>query len=317
MHGIDASGVGVRHRRTGDEPPPALPPAFYRADLWRAGSRVVRGLPAWLVDRVCVGLGAVCFHLDRRGRKVVAANLLPVLSGDRSAAQRAAGRLYRRFAVKLADLLRLENGETACQWITNPKEREVIETATARGRGVLFLTPHLGNWEHGGLLLADFGLRLTVLTLGEPEDELTAARAASRARLGMETLVIGHDSFALVEVVKRLNAGAAMAIAIDRPAGAQGVRVEWFGQPFQASAVAVELARASGCALVGVTFVRRHNSLVVSVLPEFTYDRRALGGREARRHFTQQILRAFEPAIRDHPDQWYHFVPLWAGSEAR
>jgi KDO2-lipid IV(A) lauroyltransferase len=227
-----------------------------------------------------------------------------------------ARRLYRRFALKLADLLRLENGHTACQWVTQPGEREVIETAVARGRGVLFLTPHLGNWEHGGLLLSDFGLQLTVLTLGEPEDELTAVRAASRARLGIQTLVIGQDSFALVEVVKRLSAGAALAIAIDRPAGHQGVRVEWFGQPFQASAVAVELARASGCALVGVTFVRRNDRLVAKVLPEFTYDRRTLGGREARRELTQQILRAFEPQIREHLDQWYHFIPLWPEGEA-
>jgi lauroyl/myristoyl acyltransferase len=22
-------------------------------------------------------------------------------------------------------------------------------------------------------------------------------------------------------------------------------------------------------------------------------------------------MRAFEPAIRQHPDQWFHFVPIW------
>ena len=226
-----------------------------------------------------------------------------------------ARRLYRKFALKLADLLRLESGQAACRWETDTREREVIRAAKARGRGVLFLTPHLGNWEHGGLLLAEFGLELTVLTLGEPEDELTAVRAASRARWGMQTLVIGQDSFALVEVVKRLDAGAAMAIAIDRPAERNGVLVEWFGHPFRASSVAVELARASGCALVGVTFVRRDDRLVAKVLPEFTYDRQKLGGRDARQELTQQILRAFEPQIREHLDQWYHFVPIWPGPE--
>jgi hypothetical protein len=46
-------------------------------------------------------------------------------------------------------------------------------------------------------------------------------------------------------------------------------------------------------------------------LSEITYDRRALGHREARRELTQKILRAFEPEIRQHLDQWYHFVPIW------
>jgi hypothetical protein len=36
-----------------------------------------------------------------------------------------------------------------------------------------------------------------------------------------------------------------------------------------------------------------------------------LGKREARQELTQQILRAFEPEIRQHLDQWYQFVPVW------
>jgi lauroyl/myristoyl acyltransferase len=87
--------------------------------------------------------------------------------------------------------------------------------------------------------------------------------------------------------------------------------VELFGRPFEAPAAAAELARASGCALIGVTIVRRPTGYAVKVLPEFTYDRRALGNREARRELTRQILRAFEPAIRQNIDQWYQFVPIW------
>ena len=57
--------------------------------------------------------------------------------------------------------------------------------------------------------------------------------------------------------------------------------------------------------------VRRGGGCAVKVLPELTYDRRALGSREARRELTQQILRAFEPEIRNHLDQWYQFLPVW------
>jgi hypothetical protein len=49
----------------------------------------------------------------------------------------------------------------------------------------------------------------------------------------------------------------------------------------------------------------------VRVLPEFVYDRAALGNREARGELTRQIMRAFEPEIREHLDQWYQFVPVW------
>jgi lauroyl/myristoyl acyltransferase len=155
------------------------------------------------------------------------------------------------------------------------------------------------------------GIKLTVITLAEPDDSLTEIRAASRARWGIETLILGRDSFAFVEVIKRLQAGAALAIAIDRPTERSDGWVEFFGRPFAAPPAAAELARASGCALVGVTIVRHPKGFAVKVLPEFNYDRRALGSREARRDLTQQILRAFEPEIRNHLDQWYQFVPIW------
>jgi KDO2-lipid IV(A) lauroyltransferase len=213
--------------------------------------------------------------------------------------------------VKLADLWRAEAGVSVRSWVINPGELEIIRTASQRGRGVLFIVLHLGNWEHGGLLLAELGIKLIVITLAEPDDGLTEIRAASRARWGIETLIIGRDSFALVEVIKRLQTGAALAIAIDRPTERSDSRVELFGQPFAAPPVVAELARASGCALVGATIVRHPKGFAAKVLPEFTYDRHALGSREARRELTQQILRAFEPEIRNHLDQWYQFVPIW------
>ena len=114
-----------------------------------------------------------------------------------------------------------------------------------------------------------------------------------------------------MEVIKQLQAGADLAISLDRPPERGGVPIEFFGHPFEASLAAAELARASGCALIGVTIVRRPNGYAVKVLPEFTYDRKALGNREARRELTQQILRAFEPEIRKDIDQWYQFTPIW------
>jgi predicted RND superfamily exporter protein/lauroyl/myristoyl acyltransferase len=284
---------------------------LYRAGLWRLGLATVRALPAWLVNGLCVVGAELHFRLRRQHREVVVANLLPACSGDRSAAEKTVHRLYRSFAVKLADLWRLESGAPVRNWGTTPGDLEIIQAASARGRGVLFLTFHLGNWEHGGLLLAELGIKLTVISLAEPDDRLTGMRIASRARLGMETLIIGQDPFTLVEVIKRLQTGAALAMAIDRPVERSHLRVELFGQPFQAPPLAGELARASGCALVGVTILRSREGYAVKVLPEFTYDRQALGTREARRELTQKIVRAFEAEIRKHLDQWYQFVPIW------
>jgi hypothetical protein len=46
-------------------------------------------------------------------------------------------------------------------------------------------------------------------------------------------------------------------------------------------------------------------------LPPIPYDRGSLRQREARHKLTQEIMRAFEPVIQQHLDQWYHFIPIW------
>jgi predicted RND superfamily exporter protein/predicted LPLAT superfamily acyltransferase len=299
--GTDARGKSTR----------AKLPAFYRAGLWRFGLAVVRILPVGLVKGFCLIIAEIYYRLQRERREMVVANFLPVLGGDHAAAKKAAHRLFWNFSAKLVDLWRVEGGVPVSEWLTHSPELEIIRAARAHGRGVLFITLHLGNWEHGGLLLNQLGIQLTVLTLAEPDDGLTDLRITLRRRCGVETLIIGQDSFAFVEVIKRLQAGEALAISLDRPAARGGVPIEFFGQTFDAPVAAAELARASGCALVGVTLVRRPDGYAVKVLPEFTYDRRELGSREARQALTQKILRAFEPEIRKDIDQWYQFVPLW------
>jgi KDO2-lipid IV(A) lauroyltransferase len=176
---------------------------------------------------------------------------------------------------------------------------------------VVVLTAHLGNWEIGGPLLAGHGAKLTAITQAEPGRGLTELRRQSRARWGIETVVIGDDAFGFVEIIRRLQEGGTTALLIDRAPGTRTVTAELFGRPFQASPAAAELARSTGCALVGVSIVRIGDKYHAKVLPEFLYDRRALASRDARQLLTQEILRAFEPEIRRHPDQWFHFVPVW------
>lgn len=287
------------------------PPSLYRAGLWHVGLWIVRYVPAGFLKWLFRAISRIYLIVRKERVDIVTQNLRPVLNGDPLAARQAACRVHLRFAEKLVDLWRVESGLPVKKWLTNGQQLETIQNAAKRGKGVLFITLHLGNWEHGGLLLAQLGLPLTVLTLAEPDDGLTELRVSLRRRCGVETLMIGQDSFAFVEVIKRLQEGGALAISLDRPPERNGVEIEFFGQPFLASPAAAELARASGCALIGVTIARRAEGFSVNVLPEITYDRRALATRDGRRDLTQQILRAFEPLIRQDIEQWYQFVPIW------
>jgi lauroyl/myristoyl acyltransferase len=139
-------------------------------------------------------------------------------------------------------------------------------------------------------------------------------RQASRARWGIETLVVGEDAFAFIEVIKRLQDGGTVALLMDRPPKRTEVTVELFGRPFGASIAPAELARASGCSILPVYIAYGNKGYQAVGLPAVDYDRRALGKRDARVELTQRIIQALAPAIREHADQWYHFTPIWKKS---
>jgi predicted exporter/lauroyl/myristoyl acyltransferase len=290
------------------------PSYFYGAFIWRLGLSLGRFIPAPVFALFARLIAAIYWRMAVSRREIVIQNLLPVLN-DRQLATRAARELFTEFMIKITDLWRYESGGELGRWRGDWNGWHHFATAHARGKGVLLVTPHLGNWEFGGEFLVQHGCTLIVLTQPEPDPRLTEMRQNSRRLRGIETLVVGEDMFAFVEIIRRLQAGATVALLVDRPPVPTAVKVELFGKPFLASNAVAELARASGSAIVPTYIVRQRDHYLANMLPEIAYDRAAIGNREARIRLTQEILRAFEPAIRQHLTQWFHFVPIWPETE--
>jgi lauroyl/myristoyl acyltransferase len=290
----------------------ATPSAMYRADIWRLGLWLGRVLPTGLGEWLAGIAGFIYSQLFWRRREVVVQNLLPVFAGNRNAAQTAARKLFQEFAIKVMHLWRFESGRSVEKSLVGWSGWEIFETSQARGKGVLLVTPHLGNWEFGGAFMRKRDMKLLVLTQAEPQQALTELRKNSRSHWGIETFVVGQDPFAFVEIIKRLQDGAVIALLADRPPASTGVEIELFGKPFRASNAAAELARASGCAIVPCYVLREDEGYRAHFLPEINYDRAAIGDRKARIKVTQEIMKTLEPAIRENATQWYHFIPIWS-----
>jgi predicted exporter/lauroyl/myristoyl acyltransferase len=287
------------------------PSALYRTALWRAGLRITCLLPARVLAWLCRSLSGVYWHCNVRRRDIVIQNLLPALQGDVVKARSVSRELFAQFAGKIADLWRYESGQPIEHLVSDLQGWQHLAAARQRKRGILLLTPHLGNWELGAPLLVKRDVPVCIITLEEPAPGLTELRQASRSRWGIDTLVIGQNPFAFVEVIRRLENGSTVALLVDRPPPSSATPVELFGRPFLASLAAAELARASGCILLPVYVPKIGAGYRAEVLPEIAYDRAALGSRQGRQQLTGKIMRAFEPVIQQHLSQWYHFVPVW------
>ena len=169
------------------------PSQFYGAFVWRIGLSLGRFIPVPIFVFFARLFAAIYWRLAAHRREIVIQNLLPVLDGDRQQAARTGRELLTKFFLKITDLWRYESGAKVESGLGDWQGWEHFTAAHARGKGVLLVTPHLGNWEFGGAFLIEHGYELLVLTQPEPDKKLTELRQISRTRRGVETLVVGEE----------------------------------------------------------------------------------------------------------------------------
>jgi KDO2-lipid IV(A) lauroyltransferase len=98
----------------------------------------------------------------------------------------------------------------------------VLEAAHARGRGVILVAGHLGNWELAGAYLAARGLPMEAVARQQENPLFDAWLTRTRSRTGMRVI---YDGDAVRRVPRALRAGAAVALMMDQ--GAVGLASTW------------------------------------------------------------------------------------------
>jgi Kdo2-lipid IVA lauroyltransferase/acyltransferase len=131
---------------------------------------------------------------------------------------------------------------------------ELIERAHAAGRGIVFLTPHLGCFEITAQGYATrFGTAgrgpITVLYRPARQAWLRALLASSRSRPGLATAPTTLAGVKLM--LKALRAGQAVGLLPDQvPPEGLGVWAPFFGQAAYTMTLSVRLAQQSGATVL-------------------------------------------------------------------
>ncbi|MDX1931172.1 MAG: lysophospholipid acyltransferase family protein [Capsulimonadales bacterium] len=216
-------------------------------------------------------------------------------------------RVYIQFAKSGVDFLRgpaLNRAEL--DRIVRADGWQYAEEARKAGKGTIFITAHLGNWEMLGRWLAAHGIDLTVVAR-EPEEPAFAEFIHElRLNAGFKVAYRGDSAR---ELLRLLKANRAIGLLPDQNSG--DVFVPFFGVPAGTAVGPAALALHTGAALIPSYCVR---------LPDDTYrllllppiDTRSTGNREADQlRITTEVNRVLETVIRDYPDQWLWLHNRW------
>jgi KDO2-lipid IV(A) lauroyltransferase len=181
---------------------------------------------------------------------------------------------------------------------------EHFENALREGRGVLFATAHLGNWElsaHAHALLTG-PMHVVVRPLDNPRVDALVER---RRELSGNRVILKKN--AARAIFKALRGNEAVGILIDQnTAVEEGVFVDFFGKPACANVGIAKLAAHSGAAVIPgfALWLEKERRYVLRFYPPVP-----ITGDAARD--TQSLQAKLEEVIREYPDQWLWIHRRW------
>ncbi len=286
---------------------------FYHLGLFRAALALAQHLPRPALHSLARSVGRLGYWRNPAGQRALRSNLARVTDRRERDFEGLCRRNVQFFSEMLADyFLCAGNPEHAGDLVESWVGIEHLHSARSRGKGVIVVTGHLGNWELGANILAGLGLPMSIITLEEPSSELSRWRESHRQKLGVKTITVGPGhNFAFVEMIQALRRNELVAMLVDRPHEGSGSLVDFFGAPAPFSTGPALLWQHTGAAVVPAFVLRNDRGGYQSFVAPLIELESAPDPRDSLRDNTQRIAAYFETVIREHPEQWFNYVPIW------
>jgi KDO2-lipid IV(A) lauroyltransferase len=260
----------------------------------------------WLGSR----LGRLAFYLDSRHRGIALKNLARARDVNSPVANRE---LARQVFENLGKVF------FEIAWASRLCRRDLLkyirveglnhfQNAYRKGRGVMFLTAHFGNWE----LLSVFPAMIDCPTniVYRPLDFRPLDRffIDLRSRFGGRLIPTKRSA---ARILKNLRNGESVGLLMDQNVDwYEGVFVDFLGQRACTNKIMAILALKTEAPVVPIFMVRKESGFEVTILPEIELIKSNDKIRDIETN-TEQYNKAIETIVRRHPDQWFWVHQRW------
>ncbi len=208
-------------------------------------------LPLPLLHRLAVPMAWIARFTPWRGHDVVRTNL-SICFPEAGEAERE--NLYRRHLVEMMRLV-LESGavwywpgDRLLRHVREVEGWDEVRRSAERGKGVLIVGAHFGNWEMLPLWISLQG-PITALYKAPRQPGFDRRVTDSRQRFGARLVASGSP--AMRHLMAGLKRGELIGLLADQqPKQGEGVFVDFFGRPALTMTLVNRLARRTGCAVV-------------------------------------------------------------------
>jgi KDO2-lipid IV(A) lauroyltransferase len=185
---------------------------------------------------------------------------------------------------------------------------ENFEAANRKGKGVIFLTCHMGAFDLQVTNMAIRGLNPNIIGTPLKDKHLNDLLFNYRNQFGAIAIERGKETFRMIKVLK---SGGSVALPIDQDTKVKSVFVDFFGMSAATPIGATILAMKTGAAIIPTSIHLRDDGMQhMQIFPEIPM--RMTDNEDKDIVFNTQALTSFiEDEIRKHPAQWVWMHERW------
>ena len=269
-------------------------------------------LPLPFAWRLAELLGRLWFRLDTKHRLIALNNLKLAWGEDLTETERIniARKNFMHLARVILELpyLRKFTPEEMDEFVTFDG-LENLDASLKKGRGVLVMTSHFGNWE---LMALAYSLRyrpihIVIRPLDIPFLDSLITKIRTR---GGNQMIAKKGS--VRKVLRLLAAGEVVGLLIDQnPAWYEGVFVPFFKEIACTNKALSALALRTNAPVISVYNVREPNGTYRIVLEQEVVLDRSGDTRRDMEEYTANFNKIIESYVKRHPEQWFWVHQRW------
>jgi lauroyl/myristoyl acyltransferase len=272
----------------------------------------------YLPIRLCHFLGKMVvlmvYVFSRKDRDGLAINLSMALnrSKEHPVVRKTVRKIFINYGQYMVDFFLMPQIplRKVNRFFTHIIGEERLQKALKRGKGVILLSAHIGNWEFGGVHLRLKNYPLTAVTMAHNTSISNALVNGLRESKGIKIIEVDQTAFSGIEILNCLRNNEIVAMTGDKDFFGRGRITTYFGQKVTFPVGPVALAMNSGAALIPAFVLRQSDGRYYGVLEEPILLEKGNNRDKVLDKNIAKTARIFEKYIRNHPDQWYCPDPI-------
>ena len=268
-------------------------------------------VPLGLLRNLGAGLGWMAYRVFKVRRAVTLENIrasLPEVT-DGSAADRIALSSYQNLGRSFVEYAGFAHfSAERLRTLAELEGFEHLDVGLSHGKGIVFVTGHVGNWELVGASMARRGYPIHYLVGEQTNHSVDRLMNELRQRQGAGII---HRDRALRKVLRTLADNQIVCLLADQDARRGGVFVDFLGRTASTVKGPAMFAIKSKCPIVtGFIHRPRNGRQVVALQPPLWVDD-SLTGDEAVRDLTQRYTDRLTDHIRNQPAEYFWGHRRW------